>query len=187
MARRLSPVGTGKRGTPLIVGGAQLTPATLRRLDIGLVRKEYTRVRDIARKRIERLNEAGLLTPRQYSNMQTMIPRIRGLSNEGDVFTALVGAYRFLDSEVSTITGRRRQRLVSIQNLQLMGVSNATEENADLLFRFIDEQASLQVDGGKIGSPTVIAFLAETQTREKTMEGLRREFNEWISNPENIF
>lgn len=186
MAINLSPKGTGKRGTPLIPGGNTLSLLSLRKYDIGLVKREYTRARDIARKRIERLNKAGLLTPRQYKNMQGQIPKISTMKG-ADVYTALLGVYRFLSSAGSTVTGVRSKRKTSLQNLQLMGVDFATESNVDTIFRFIDDQAARTIDGKAIGSPTAIRFLAEERPKSLVLEDLEREFDRYLSDPENIF
>ena len=186
MAIKLSPKGSGRRGAPLIPGGESLSLLSLRKYDIGLAKREYTRVRDIARKRIARLNKSGLITPRQYQNMQAQIPKISGMKGD-DVYTALMGVYRLLASPGSTVSGVRRKRKTSLQNLQLMGVDFATESNVDTIFRFIDDQSARTIDGKAIGSPTAIRFLAEERPRSLVLEDLEREFEKYISDPENIF
>lgn len=183
----LSSPGTGKRGTPLIEDGPELSLLNLRRIDIGLVRREYTRTRDIARKRIERLKSSGFLTPREYQNMLTQIPRIRDMVAPDAVYSALVGTYRFLASAESTIAGRRLRRRISVQNLQLMGVDYATEENAGELFRFIDDLAAVAIEHGKKGSPTAIAFLAEVRPRTMVLEDIKGEYEEWIGESGDLF
>lgn len=186
VAINLSPKGMGKRGSPLIPGGESLSLLSLRKYDIGLVKREYTRVRDIARKRIARLNKSGLITPRQYKNMQAQIPKI-GSMKGNDVYTALMGVYRFLSSPGSTVSGVRKQRKTSLQNLQLMGIDFANESNVDIIFRFIDDQSARTIDGKVIGSPTAIRFLAEERPMSLVLEDLEREFEKYLSDPENIF
>lgn len=186
MAINLSPKGTGKRGSPLIPGGESLSLLSLRKYDIGLAKREYTRVRDIARKRIDRLNKSGLITPRQYKNMQAQIPKISTMKGD-EVYTALMGVYRFLGSPGSTVTGTRKKKKTSVQNLQLMGLDFVTESNAAMIFRFIDDQAARTIDGKVIGSPTAIRFLAEERPRSLVLEDLEREFEKYLSDPENIF
>lgn len=176
--------GTGARGTPLITNWENQTPYSLKMYDLGVLKKEYTRARDIARKRIERLNKAGLLTPAQYRNMQSQIPKLRDIK-PASIYSALAGAYRFLAAPSSTVTGRRRQRTMSIQNLQLLGVTNINEDNADKYFMFLDEASAIEIDGKTIGSPIVLQFLAEISSREEVVEDLMNDFEEWLKDEDN--
>lgn len=178
--------GTGKRGSPLIPGGESLSLLSLRKYDIGLAKREYTRVRDIVRKRIDRLNKSGLITPRQYKNMQAQIPKISTMKGD-EVYTALMGVYRLLGSPGSTVSGARKKKKTSMQNLQLMGIDFVEESNVDTIFRFIDDQAARTIDGKAIGSPTAIRFLAEERPMSLVLEDLEREFEKYLSDPENIF
>lgn len=176
--------GTGTRGTPLIANWENQTPYSLKMYDLGVLKKEYTRVRDIARKRIERLNKAGLLTPAQYRNMQSQIPKLRDMK-QASIYSALAGAYRFLAAPSSTVRGRRLQRTSSIQNLKLLGVTNINNDNADQYFMFLDEASAMEVDGKAIGSAIALQFLAEVSSREEVLEDLMSEFEEWIKDEDN--
>lgn len=167
------------KSVPLIPNWQNQNPYTLKQYNPGTLRKEYTRVRDIARKRILRLEKSGLVTAKTAQQMRSYIPRLRDMKQQS-LPTALAGVYRFLQSPRSTVSGARLQRKISIENLNYLGLPEVNEDNADRYFRFLDEASAKEVDGKTIGSSIVLRFLAETSTPIEEIVKLREEFDEWL-------
>lgn len=78
--------------------------------DLQKLKNEYTRLRDIARKRIDRLEKSGLLYESDITRFRNMIPKISELKNPNvDIRMALSDVSRLLNKEYSTIPKARKE------------------------------------------------------------------------------
>ena len=75
---------------------------------------EYTRLRDIAQKRIKRLGASEFSFAKAYQNYQYGFPKLRDLS-EADFPKALAHLYTFVNRKSSTITGQRERMKKTIE------------------------------------------------------------------------
>ena len=78
--------------------------------DLQKLKNEYTRLRDIARKRINRLEEQGLLYSSDIERFRNMIPKISEMENPNiDIRFALSDVSRLLNKEASTIPKAKKE------------------------------------------------------------------------------
>lgn len=112
------------------------------------IRKEYSRLRAIAVKRLFRLTKAGFGTSSAYKYNATNTKKLSGLT-ERQVPLALSQLARFINNPLSTVTGQKELRAQKIKKLQLEDY-DVTEENFQNFTDFMEllsEQATdLQYD-----------------------------------------
>ena len=78
--------------------------------DLQKLKNEYTRLRDIARKRIDRLEKSGILYESDITRFRNMIPKISELKNPNvDIRMALSDVSKLLNKEYSTIPKARKE------------------------------------------------------------------------------
>ena len=112
------------------------------------IRKEYSRLRAIAVKRLSRLSKAGFGKSSAYKYNATNTKKLSELSQR-QVPLALSQLARFIDKPLSTVTGQYELRDRKIKKLRSYGY-DVTEENFQNFTDFMDllsEQATdLQYD-----------------------------------------
>lgn len=100
------------------------------RYTLSEARAEYSRLRKIAAKRIQRLGEAypQSATYQRYKNAAQPLPRN---APESVVYKALYDAAHFLSLQGSSVTGQRAGRKAAIERLHAQGYENINESNFD--------------------------------------------------------
>ncbi len=108
-----------------------ITPAEVRRMTNEELRKEYSRLRAIANKRIDRLWDAGLIdyTPK--------FPKMRGMSMS-DIGAAAADAARYLRDPRHTVTGARKFINDEINELHSRGYDFINASNFNDFTRFME-------------------------------------------------
>ena len=168
------------------------------------LRKEYTRQRDIAQKRLKRLAESdvGGWVLEQHPNG---FPKLKDLPDRDALVYALIDVSRYLSAERSSVSGIKRvakdtaaslsaQTGIPIQNDQLanfgrfmnsmkkqLGLKEGTYE-----VKYIAEVWSSLKNGGKITKKqlreAVANYLGETQGDKSDKDGAREAQNRRIAN-----
>lgn len=98
------------------------------------LRKEYTRLRSIARKRIQRLEKVGYERTSVYKYNKRVIDRklesFRERSAKRNIAKALATIAQFIENPLSTVTGQKEQRKEKIRKLSGYGYA-INESNFD--------------------------------------------------------
>ena len=95
----------------------------------GELRKEYTRLRDIAQKRLKRLEASEFANTKTVRyNKDRFIP-LREISGTGELTHLLSDLARFLTASRSTVSGQKSYRKKSVESLQEAGLTAVTEKN----------------------------------------------------------
>ena len=103
--------------------------------EMKLLREEYTRLRDIAHKRLGRLEKAGF-TPREFKQG---IPRLRDIRGNVSLFAhTLADLYSFVSSPMSRVAGARSARSKTIESLHERGMSFVNESNIQQFGAFME-------------------------------------------------
>lgn len=110
------------------------------------LRREYTRLRDIARKRLQRLESSEFVdTSETYKQNKKGFKTIKQLINDtGNIKKTqfareLSKLARFLSSPTSTVSGIRKQRKKALQTLEEHGYTFVNEENFDRFTKAMEE------------------------------------------------
>lgn len=112
------------------------------------LRKVYTYFRDIARKRIQRLEEYGYTKTAQYQRMKAIgLPILKEIENRNQLAMYLQQTAFFISTESSTISGIKRIRKQKLDQFKEMGFEGITETNYDDFVDFFETAKAKNVRG----------------------------------------
>lgn len=152
------------------------------------LRQEYSRLRSIARKRLERLagsDYAGSQTYLRYRNMFIPLTEIKK-GSVARVSKKLTELHNFLSLETSSVTGARAVSNQRIKDLQAKGYTFIkTEKDLRKFGEFMDYNRSLK-KGGLYDSEKVIEMLDETSQRGISTKQVEKDFTFWMENYEHL-
>lgn len=133
-------------------------PSDLQNKKLKELSKEYTRLRDIAHKRIERLKKEKKVSKKDIARYEKMIPKIRDIKGENDLITAMNLRYalsdvsRVLNKEASTIPKARQKAFDDFQKFQnamdYLDIPNDVRSNLnpDAFWDFVDYTKNVMND-----------------------------------------
>ncbi len=112
------------------------------------LRKVYTYFRDIARKRIKRLEDYGYTKGAQYQRMKAIgLPILKEIENRNQLAMYLQQTAFFVSTESSTISGIKRIRAQKLEQFQEMGFTGINESNYDDFIDFFETAKAKNVRG----------------------------------------
>lgn len=158
----------------------------------GTLRKEYSRLRSIARKRLERMSTSAYKSSQtylRYRNMFPSLPSMDALTKRGSVSKAklekkLSELRKFLDLETSTVSGARRVSKSRIAQLQSKGYTFIkTEKDLRKFGEFMDYNRALK-KGGLYDSERVIEMMDKVDQRGINVDQVKKDFDWWMQNYE---
>ena len=146
------------------------------------LRAEYSRLRSIARKRLERFGASKWAEKskvyKQYKNQFTALPDIK---RSRTVARKLVAVSKFLNLKTSSIVGFREDRKAKIAALQKSGYYWISEKNFDAFTDFMDHNRELRV-GGEYDSERVLDLVREASKKSLDPDQVLGEFEFWMDN-----
>ena len=111
-------------------------PDTVRQ--IPWIRKEYTRLKSIANKRIARLEKAGYAETDMVREYKGFFTSARGMSTD-DIADIMPELSYFLESSLSTVKGMREYTRKQVQTLNDSGYDFVNEGNFQQWASFMDQ------------------------------------------------
>lgn len=146
------------------------------------LRKEYTRLRNIAQKRIVRLNADPLL--RRLENVKDAIstgfPTLKEIGKSSTALAGhLAGLRTFLTKEESTVYGARRKFERNVRKARKAAgdfVDDGTYPDFDRFMQYARETTR----GFRIGSPEIADFFDDNAGKYNTQEDLEEAFYLWV-------
>ena len=169
-------------------------PPTWKHLDAAFggdekaMRREYTKMRDIAQKRIKRLGEsefAGTSTYEAYSEgfakLSEFTDKKHGIRDKGAFATEMSRLSRFLASPGSSIKGRQKMRKESIASLHKSGYTFVNEGNYKEFTSFMDRYRALKLDSIYDSDEVLEDFFAVGEQKGVDPEDLLDEFADWVN------
>ena len=153
-------------------------PYRLEQMDESALRKEYTRLRKIANKRLARLQAS------KYKDTDLAKEYAGGfeiLANVADLPRELTVLARFVASEKSSITGLQRIEKQSISTLHQHGYTFVNAKNVGQFGAFMEEMR--QAGLSKIYSSEFIAtwWSEKGASMRDNVSKLKREFEEYVN------
>lgn len=106
------------------------------------VRKEYSRLRSIANKRIQRLQAQGL----NYGN-KASFPKIKDLPSESAIESQLLDVSKFVGSERTTVSGQKLFLAEFKENMSQMGFGDLVTTVEDI-YNMIDFMENMREQYG---------------------------------------
>lgn len=146
------------------------------------LRREYTRLRNIAQKRIVRLNEDSLLKRLESVKdaISTGFPTLKEIGKSSTAIVGhLAGLRSFLTKEESTVYGARRKFERNVRKAREVVGDFVDEGNYPDFDRFM-QFARETTRGFRVGSPEIADFFDDNAGRFNTQEELEDAFYLWI-------
>lgn len=142
------------------------------------VRKEYSRLRAIAQKRLVRLAQAGFDQSNVYRYNRYNVRKLSQLRSK-EVALALSQLAQFINNPLSTVTGQKQQRKEKIAKLQSYGY-DVTEKNFQSFTEFMELVNEQAVDLGYDSEATV--ELWETIRDKVSPATVMQDIEQWLDN-----
>ena len=111
--------------------------------DWSAIRTEYTRLRDIAHKRLDRQGKSEFAGSAAYQAHKGDFPKLKDLK-PADIPAAMADMVKFLNAKTSTVSGQRSQREKTIKAWNDKGL-NLTTKNYDKVMSVMKEMRSRKI------------------------------------------
>lgn len=122
--------------------------------DWSAIKAEYTKLRDIAHKRIKRLGESEFKKSAAYTSHKGDFPKLRDLDPR-DIPAAMAEMAKFLRAKTSTVTGQRIRRSKTIKAWQKVGL-DLNEKNYNKVMALLKEMRSRKILYGSDKALTLV-------------------------------
>ena len=110
------------------------------------LKEEYTRMRDIAQKRIKRLGESSFKESKAYVNNQTGFAKLKDLDIR-DLPKAFSELSKFVSAKGSSVTGQKQIRAKTIKTLQEQGLG-VNDKNYGKVIKIFEEMRKQKLTYG---------------------------------------
>ena len=142
------------------------------------IRREYSRLRDIARKRLQTLakNEPGSFA---YKKNVGQYPVLSETGTEG-ARALLPQLARFIAAKTGTVQGIREQRRQAIETLREHGYDFINKKNIKEFGEFMEAWRA-DKDLRAVGSPTAVDLYEAAKERQINIEEIKAQFSTWLS------
>lgn len=169
MPRRVT--GAARPSATLRYNVAKYTPAGLETWPEKELRAEYTRLRDIAQKRIKRLSQDPVAqTSSVYREFQHGFARLRDIRSREALERAMADVARFVRAKASTVTGARE----SFQQRTARATSIALQDVEPDEYMVVDEWMELWRESGETyDSDVAIMYYREKAGQQLSIDDYR--------------
>lgn len=148
------------------------------------IRKEYTRLRDILRKRIETINKSEFAGQGIAGQFPQGLPKLSEIGPE-ELPYVLQQFATAIRSNSGSLKGLRKRRKETLKSLHESGYTNINEENILSFARFMEEARDRGLE--KIYGSDIIAALYDTTIAIGiSPEEVMKDYTWWLDNAENV-
>lgn len=163
------------------------TPRNLERVDLKEVRSEYSRLRDIAQKRLKRIKDASTgvtdwTRTEAYKTYRSGVPKLSEVSKEHLPYE-LSKLARWVESDHSRIGYLKKRMKSAIKELHEKGYSFIDESNYLDFTEFMEEYRRQKLDH-VYGSPDAVELYGALQSRGISAQEVYDKFYDWLDNKE---
>lgn len=143
------------------------------------LRAEYSRLRSIAKKRLERIIKSDLDIDNTYAYGLKQLVTLKDITSDRDLRSRLSNVYQLLTKRKTTVTGRREEIKRSVSNLQEAGFRGITTDNFKKFIGYMDTVRG-KLDELNISSPLAVEFFERMNSEDKTITDLEKGFYDWL-------
>lgn len=148
------------------------------------IRKEYTRLRDILRKRIETINKSEYAGQGIAGQFPQGLPKLSEIGPE-ELPYVLQQFATAIRSNSGSLKGLRKRRKETLKSLHESGYTNINAENIASFMRFMEEARDRGLD--KIYGSDIIATLYDTTIAIGiSPDDVMKDYTWWLDNVEDI-
>ena len=145
------------------------------------IRKEYTRLRDIAQKRIKRLAASEFRTTRTFKKYQTGFKTLKEVKSPTELAYEMSKLYRFVQAGY-TVSQFKKQRRESLKTLHRHRYDFVNEENYQAFSEFMEDYRDSHIDKKSIGSPDSAELYYQIERLGLDSGIVAKDFNYWFTN-----
>lgn len=143
------------------------------------LRKAYTYFRDIARKRIQRLEEYGYTKGAQYQRMKALgLPVLKEIDNRNQLAMYLQQVAFFVSTESSTVKGIKRIRKQKVDQFKEMGFEGINEKNLEDFLDFFETAKGKAVRGS--GDTDIAQAWNIGRKQKATPKQIKEDFDKYV-------
>lgn len=139
------------------------------RMDIAAMRKEYTRMRDIAQKRIKRMGDSEFSQSKAYQAHSRGFQKLKDIDPR-DLPKAFSELSKFVEAKGSSVTGQKQIREKTIRTWQEQGLG-INRENYNEAIRILEEMRKRKI---VYGSDKVVSLA------DSMLELDDQQMNQWM-------
>lgn len=154
------------------------TPIGAKELDAKDLRKEYSRLRAIANKRLKRMSQSEWKDSQIFLENQAGFARISQLPSDRALRHEFSQLARFVTSERSQISGQNRIRKKTVETLKDRGYDFVTVKNFREFADFMEFARTANL-GRLYDSEKVADLYDELDKKDVPKEELGKAYNEW--------
>lgn len=144
------------------------------------IKKEYTRLRDILNKRIQRINKSDFAGQGIAGQYPQGLPKLAEIAPE-DLPYLLQQAATALSSRGGSLKGLQMRQSETVKSLRERGYTNISDSNIRAFARFMDEARDRGLE--KIyGSDTIATMYDSIVALDVSPEAIMQDFAWWIDN-----
>ena len=158
------------------------TREAIRNADIwtdSAVRAEYSRLRDIAQKRLQRLAKSEPGSYAYRANVGQYAPA-RGQTTE-EIRTQLPTLAKFIAAKTGSVSGIRAQRAKAVRTFQEHGYKFITRENIGTFGEFMEAFKSKKGKTRAYGSYEAVELWEFTQEHDIDPDRVTKQFAQWLN------
>lgn len=156
------------------------TPEGAKSLTDKELRKEYSRLRSIARKRLERFEGTEWTDTQTYKAYKEGFKPIKDIKDERELRYQLTQVARFVTTETASVSGLEKQRKQAIETLNDRGYSFVNKKNYHKFTDFMEYVRTSSI-AKLYDSNQVAEFFEESLEKRKNMseKDLQKSFKSW--------
>ena len=163
----------------------QYMPAFSVNMDVRELRKEYTRLRKIAQKRLERFVGTEWERSEVFKKNYGQYPKLADIKSESKLRYELAALARFINAETSSVSGLRQQRAKTIEALRDKGYTFVNKNNYWQFGEFMDYYKTSKLNQ-IYDSEAALTVFQMTERFNIPERELSRNFETYLSKAEEI-
>lgn len=148
------------------------------------VRKEYTRLRDIAQKRLKRMGRSMFADTQIYKRNVNHYLKLKDIQTEQELAARLSDLSRFIETKTSTVSGLEHQMKAALKTLHEHDFNFVTRENYLQFGKFMEEYRFQKLDEMGYDSETAAEAFNQLEVHRVDPEKVKEDFEFWLQNQE---
>lgn len=149
------------------------------------IREEYSRLRDIAQKRIKRLSTSEFDTTETYLQHKGGFPKVKDIHAK-DMKNALSDVYRFLHAQTGSVSGLKHQRTEALKTLNENGFDFVNKRNFTQFYNFMNYVKEKYQSQYAKNSDQNASLFDELAARGISVQTVKRDFEFWINHLDEL-
>ena len=161
------------------------TPQGAKNLPDKDLRKEYSRLRSIARKRLERFEGTEWTDTQVYQLNNGLYKPLKEIKSNAELRHLFSDVARFVDAKSSSVSGLEKQRATGIKTLNDRGYEFVNKGNFRQFVDFMEYARTANM-GRMYDSKRVADFYQATEKKDMPTQDIQDAFRSWRRNQKKL-